>query len=113
MEYVWGLMCKSFVRERQGLREEAGVRRVWQHGRIRKYATMWGSVCTVDTSTRGRHTRAGGQNGGAVLVWEGSTIHRITACEAGMSVQGGPGSQCKRAQNIRTRLGAGDEPRCA
>lgn len=74
---------------------------------------MWGSVCIVDTSTRGRHARAWGQNEGAVLVWEGSTIHRISACEAGMSVQGGSGSQCKRAQHIRTRLGVGDEPRCA
>lgn len=75
--------------------------------------TVWGSVCTVDMSTQDRHARSWSQNEGAVLVWEGSTIHRISACKTDISVQGGPGSQCKRAENMRTRLSVGDEPRCA
>lgn len=33
--------------------------------------------------------------GGGVLVWEGSTIHRVSECEAGTTVQGGSGSQSK------------------
>lgn len=70
-------------------------------------------VSTVDMGTQGSHARAWGPNRRGVLVLEGPTIHSTSAREAGVSVQGGPGSRCSQAQNMRTGFSVGHEPRCA
>lgn len=48
-----------------------------------------------------------------MLVWEGSTIHGVSACEAGMSVQGGLGSQFESTPGMKKGLSVGHEPKCA
>lgn len=86
MEYVWGLTGKSLVRGDQGLREKSGVRRA--------HVVAWENLERdhVGLSVHcGQACRIWGQNRGTVLVLERSTIHRVSACETGMSVQGGWG----------------------
>ena len=84
---------------------------VWEDvGRMPRCGTQ---VSTVDVGTRGSHARAWGPNWRGALVWEGPTIHSVSGHEAGVSVQGEPGSQCNKAQNMRTGFSVENEPRCA
>lgn len=77
-------MCKSLVREHQGLGEEQGG----DMGGWGRDASMWSSSAHGRHGHTGRPRKGLGLNRRGALVQEGTTIHSISAREAGMSVQG-------------------------
>ena len=93
-----------------GLREESGVRRAWRHGRTWEECdharlSVLGGHGHMGQACKGLGETAGGEckcGRGLQFIW---SVHvRQDECARG------PGSQCKRAQNVRAGLRVGHKP---